>query len=445
MNSQQDTIRWYLSKFSSFEKTLNGESRSPVHALRTAAMHRLEELGFPTKKNEEWRFTDIGAILGERFLPATGSSMHSLSDAEFNRLLMPIEKSIQLVFLNGHLVPRFSSGRSGDGLIVGSLAEALGGDADVLKYLTRCASYETDAFTALNTGFMQDGAYVHIPEGAKLSGPVSILFVSTDASEPITTQPRNLIVAGNSAEVSLIIRYVHRSERSYFTNIVTELFAGERSKIDVTIVQEESPKSFHIGSLSMRQQKGSRVTVNAITFGGSVVRNNVTSVLDGEECFCSLNGLSLGTGDQHIDNHTTIDHAKPSCESHELYKTILSDRSRGVFNGKIYVRRDAQKTDAKQTNKTLLLSDDATMNTKPQLEIFADDVKCTHGAAIGSLDPESLFYLRSRGIGESEAKDLLTFAFASDVTERIPSDAVRGYLAGLLHKRLDTVQRGEEV
>jgi len=445
MKTSEETVRWYLSQFGSFEKTLNGESRSPVHAIRKAAIHRLEELGFPGKKNEEWRFTDIQPILREQFLPATTRTDSSLSELELRKLTIPFEGSHRLVFVNGHLVPQFSRTHSADGVIISDLSEAICGENEkVLQHLTHSASYETDAFTALNTGFMRDGAYIVVSDGCNVPEPVSILFISTDTTAPLTTQPRNLIIVGNDARVSLLVHYVHHSKQAYFANIVTELFAGERSNVEVTLIQEESVKSFHVDSLSMRQQRGSRVTVNSITFGGAIVRNNVTSLLDDEECICMLNGLSLGTGEQHIDNHTTIDHAKPRCESHELYKTILSGRSRGVFNGKIFVRKDAQKTDAKQTNKTLLLSDDATMNAKPQLEIFADDVKCTHGATIGALDTESLFYLRSRGIGEQEAKDLLTFAFGSDVTERISSEAVRRHLSRLLRKRLDTIQPARE-
>jgi Fe-S cluster assembly protein SufD len=248
--------------------------------------------------------------------------------------------------------------------------------------------------------------------------------------------PRNLIVTGDNSKVSIVESYVARSQDVYFTNAVTEMLVGENAVIEHDKLQLESGRAFHIATAQIHQRARSTFTSNAISLGGSLVRNNVTVVLGAEGIESTLNGLSLATGTQHIDNHTTIEHAQPQCASHELYKAILDGEAKGVFNGKIFVRKDAQKTDAKQTNKTLLLSDGATIDTKPQLEIFADDVKCTHGATVGQLDEEQIFYLRSRGIGLDAARDLLTFAFASDVINRVHVEPLRAQLDRVIHARL---------
>jgi Fe-S cluster assembly protein SufD len=250
-------------------------------------------------------------------------------------------------------------------------------------------------------------------------------------------QPRNLIVVEPDCQLKIAEIYLSLAKNTYLINTVTEIFIGENSIVEHNKVQIENLNAYHIGTTHIKMNTLSNYTSNVISLGGSIVRNNITSVLEAEGAECTLNGLSLGTGTQLIDNHTVIDHAKPNCKSHELYKSILGGASKGVFNGKIFVRKDAQKTDAKQTNKTLLLSDDATINTKPQLEIFADDVKCTHGATIGQLDAEQIFYLRSRGIGETAARDILTFAFAEDVVNRITIEPLRRQLTSIIQERLD--------
>jgi Fe-S cluster assembly protein SufD len=307
----------------------------------------------------------------------------------------------------------------------------------VQQYLTRYAPYESNAFTALNTAFLQDGAFVSVPGGALLEIPVHILFVSTGMEAEFISSPRNLIVAERNSQVSIIESHVSLSDNVYFTNSVSEIVLGENAVVEYDKLQIESSRAYHIGSTHIQQERSSNFTSNAISLGGLLVRNNVSVVLDGEGAEATLNGLYLGTGVQHIDNHTTIDHAKPRCPSHELYKGILSGKSRGVFNGKIKVRKDAQKTDAKQTNKNLILSDEASVDTKPQLEIFANDVKCTHGATIGQLDEEAIFYLRSRGVDVDRARDLLIYAFASDVVDRIKVEPLRDLLHEMIHARLE--------
>ena len=289
---------------------------------------------------------------------------------------------------------------------------------------------------SLNTAFLQDGAFIYIPDGTILEESIQLLFFASER-KPFLVSPRNLIIVGKRSSVSIVESYVALTDQSYLTNAVTEIVAGDESVIEHDKLQNESLKAFHVAMIQARLGAKAQFTSNSIAVGGSIVRNNVTVVLDAERSECTLNGLSLGTGTQVIDNHTTIDHAKPHCASHELYKAILDGRSKGVFSGKIFVRPGAQKTDAKQTNKTLLLSDEATINTKPQLEIFADDVKCTHGATVGQLDAEQVFYLRSRGIGDMAAKDILTFAFASDVVGRVHVEPLKQELEELIHERLD--------
>jgi Fe-S cluster assembly protein SufD len=323
------------------------------------------------------------------------------------------------------------------GVRVGSLAEYLHDDpALVLKHLSRQARPEEGAFTALNTAFVQDGAFLYIPDGVELDGPIHLLFLATDRAEPFIQTPRNLVVAGEGCRLSIVESYHSLSGGKYFTNVVSEIMAGARTVIEHDKLQSESGNAFHIGTTYVSLGGQSNFVSNTISLGGSLVRNNVTVVLDDGGSECTLNGLSVSTGSQLIDNHTTIDHAKPNCISHQLYKAIVDGKSHGVFNGKILVRKDAQKTDAKQTNKTLLLSDEATIDTKPQLEIFADDVKCTHGATVGQLDEEQVFYLRSRGIPLEAARDILTFAFASDVVNRVHVEPLREQLDAMLRARL---------
>jgi Fe-S cluster assembly protein SufD len=322
------------------------------------------------------------------------------------------------------------------GVVIGSLAMAVrSSDPNAFSSLARQLKIDETPFVSLNTAFLQDGAFIFVPEGIAIDDSIQLLFIAS-GKQPFLVSPRNLIIVGKRSRVSIVESYVSLTDQSYLTNAVTEILAGDESIIEHDKLQNESRKAFHVAMIHSRLGAKAEFTSNSIAVGGAIVRNNVTVVLDAEHSECTLNGLSLGTGTQVIDNHTTIDHAKPNCSSHELYKAILDGKSKGVFNGKIFVRPDAQKTDAKQTNKTLLLSDEATIDTKPQLEIFADDVKCTHGATVGQLDAEQVFYLRTRGIGEMAAKDILTFAFASDVVGRVHVEPLKRQLESLIHERL---------
>jgi Fe-S cluster assembly protein SufD len=436
---------WYLSNFEIFEKSLNGESKSPVHALRRDAMSHFTALGFPTTKHEEWRFTNVAPIAGTNFKPILKPvSSVSIPQSVLGNYVLKGLNCHLLVFLDGHYSKELSKALPiQNGVKIGSLANALQTDGKLIEsYLTQSASYKNDAFTSLSTAFMRDGAFIYVPDNIEVELPVHLLFLSTGNTDLSFANPRNLFITGRNVRLSLIETYASLGEKEYFTNAVTEIFLGDHSVLEHDKLQLEYEGAYHIASTFVRQNGGSNYISNSVSLGGALVRNNITSVLDAEGCECTLNGLSLGTRNQHVDNHTTIDHAKPNCNSHELYKSILDGKAKGVFNGKIFVRKDAQKTDAKQTNKTLLLSDEATIDTKPQLEIFADDVKCTHGATVGQLDEEQVFYLRSRGIGLDMARDMLTFAFAMDIIQRIKIEPLRDSLDQMLQARL---QKGREI
>jgi len=304
------------------------------------------------------------------------------------------------------------------------------------RHLGRYADPATHAFVALNTAFFEDGTFIEIPKGAVLQKPLHILQVSYGAGQPSVSHPRNLILVGDTGQASIIETYFSLEEDVTFTNAVTEIVAGEGALVDYCKLQQESDAAFHYARVQVQQERSSSVTTHSIQLGGALTREEVQTVLGGEGAESLLHGLYIITGRQHVDNHTLIDHAKAHCSSREVYKGVLEGKSQGVFNGKILVRPDAQKTDSKQSNKNLLLSEDAIINTKPQLEIYADDVKCTHGATVGQIDPEAVFYLRSRGIGVHEAKKLLTYAFANDVMERIKFEPLREKLAERLYARL---------
>ena len=437
MQQNDPKNNWYLSSFDRFEKSLNGEAKTNLHTIRKEAIAKFTEIGFPTTHDEEWKYTDVSPISRMEFKPILEQKTTGLTQEDIERLSFGIPNV--LVLVNGRFSKELSK-LSGlpKNIRAGSLADALrSGGAMLEQHLTRHARYDENAFIALNTAFLIDGAFIHIPEKMILSEPIHLLFISTENAEPFVSHPRNLIIAEKSCQATILESYVSVGGSTYFTNTVSEIVVSENAVLEHDKFQMESEQAFHVATINAHQDRNSTYTQHVITMGGLLTRNNITSVLDGEGIESTLNGLYLGTADQHIDNHTVIDHAKPHCNSHELYKGILSGKSRGVFNGKIFVRKDAQKTDAKQTNKNLVLSDEASIDSKPQLEIFANDVKCTHGATIGQLDDEAIFYLRSRGVDFAKARDILIFAFASDVVDRLKIEPLRDHLHKLIHDRLE--------
>lgn len=433
--SMAQATPWYTEQFNALERGLNGDAGSALHSLRRDALAQFTEQGFPTTRNEEWRFTNISSITKLSFTLPDGKA--SVSDATIDPFVLP-GTTCRLVFVNGRYDAALSSPvQLPAGIRVESLAAALrNDDSTVLPLLGSLAPLEGNAFTALQTAFLTDGAFIDVPDGMDLKVPVELLFVAVPAADPIAIQPRNIIRVGKNARLSVVETYAGLAGGAYLTNVVSEVIVGDNGVLEHDKLQMENGAAFHIGSTYSRQGRDSVLTSNSIALGGSLVRNTVTATFGAAGSECTLNGLSLATGEQLIDNHTVIDHAHPHCASHELYKAVLDGTSKGVFNGKIFVRPDAQKTDARQTNKTLLLSDGATIDTKPQLEIFADDVKCTHGATVGQLEEAQVFYLRARGIGEQDARDMLTYAFAADVVGRVHVDALRERLDDLLHLRL---------
>ena len=396
----------FTNLFAAFDRSGGATKFQP---LRQAARARFQTLPWPTARSEDWRFTNVTPLVETAF--------------EVPQVLMetgPVARpgSLQFHFLNGRFAAAISSPVPA-GIHIGSLPDTRGD----LGPLGQIADFRDNVFTALNTVFLADGLYVNVPDGAALETPIEIIHFSTSRDKPAITNPRALIVIGKGARATIVERFF--GTQTYFTNAVTEISLAEGAILDHVKLQQESPQAYHIANTQIVQAAKSTFTTHYLAFGGALVRNEVRVRFDGEHAEATVNGLYLASGKQHLDNFTVIDHAKPNCASHELYKGILDERAHGVFNGKILVRKDAQKTDAKQTNKVLLLSDDATINTKPQLEIFADDVKCTHGATIGQLDATQLFYLQSRGIPLDAARRLLTFAFANDIVHRIKIEAIR--------------------
>jgi Fe-S cluster assembly protein SufD len=420
-----------------FEAFRNTPAFGPewLRTARSAAFARFMERGYPTTKEEEWKFTNVAPIAATEFRRVGGSDREN--QAALREHLEPFlfgeAFKFQAVAING----RFSSELSSlenlpEGVTISGLAEAMREQPPL-----EGPSLKSDhPFVLLNTAFCEGGVFIHIAPKTVLADPIHVLFVSAPGSTPALVAPRLFVVVGEQSQSSIIENYVGIGDSAVLTTAVTEVMLGPGAVVDHVKVQRETAAAFHMASLFAHLHRASTFTSQAITFGGRIARNDITATLAGEGAECTLNGLYVADGDTLEDTLTTIDHAMPHCPSHEVYKGILAGRAKAVFNGKIIVRPDAQKTDAKQTNKALLLSGDASINTKPQLEIFADDVKCTHGAAIGQLDPDQLFYLRARGIGEEDARNMLIHAFASDVLNGIKHQGVRDRLERALVEKL---------
>jgi len=423
------SVARYVAEFERFDRSTASHQPAWLAEARRAAISRFGELGFPTTQQESWRFTSVTSI-AEHTTVMSSDGQAGITTDVLQRLMLDGTSALA-VFVNGRFAPNLSVLSSlPKGVVVSSLKTALESHAGLIEaHLTQAADHTNQAFVALNTAFLEDGGFIFIPDDTVVSGPLHVLFISTGQPDATAvSHPRVLIVTGEHSQAQIIESYAGANERPYFTNGVTEVVAGPNAVIDHYKLQRESSKAFHLGSMYLTAQRGSTFSSHSLTLGGSRVRNDELAVLRGEGIDCTLNGLYLAGGAALVDNHTTIDHAMPHCGSHEVYKGILWGRARAVFNGKIIVRPDAQKTDAKQTNKALLLSDDAQVNTKPELEIFANDVKCTHGAAIGQLDEDALFYLRSRGLGHAEARAMLIHAFAGDIINRVKVAALQAQL-----------------
>ncbi|MGD0948324.1 MAG: Fe-S cluster assembly protein SufD [Candidatus Binatia bacterium] len=429
-STTMNSIDSYLASF----ERVNGSVPAWLTTLRRNAMHRFADQGFPGTRLEDWKYTDVAPIAKLPFRLAAALPVRVAREvieaASFG-------VGTRLVFVNGCYLPELSSTDAlPAGVRVTSLGRVLAHEPDLIEaHLARYAN-TAHGFTTLNTAFIQDGAVVYLPQRAMVPELIHLLFISQPPGEPLVYHPRILIVAGDGSQATVVETYVGSGTGAYFTNAVTEIVVGANADITHYNLQRENEHAFHVATIEARQGVGSRLQSYAVSLGGALVRSDINTLLDAEGCECSLDGLYMVAGTQHVDHHTSIDHRQPRCTSRELYKGVLDGKSSGVFNGKVYVRPHAQQSDAGQVNKNLLLSDDATIDSKPQLEIFADDVKCSHGAAIGRLDDEALFYLRSRGIDAAAARDLLIAAFANELVERMQAAPVRAQLERLVWSRL---------
>ncbi len=409
-----------LSSFLAFELDIN--INSPLHNIRTDAIKRFEKLGFPNKKLEDWKYTSLNQIISEDYTVFAKKKnvldFNKVKDYFINNI-----ESYKIVFVDGYFDP-FLSQTSHDGIDICIMSAGLNKDKYskiINKYFNKISSLE-DSLTSLNTAFSKEGVYIHIPKNTIVDKPVEVVHFATGNEAALMLQPRNLIVVEENSEIEIIESHQSLTTNPIFTNSVTEIFANKNSNIDYYKIQNDVNSASLIDNTFISQKRNSDVKVHTFSFGGKLTRNNLNFIQKSESINSTMKGLTIIDNKQLVDHHTLVHHANPNCESHQDYKGIFSGKSTGVFNGKIIVDKIAQKTNAFQQNNNILLEDNATVNSKPQLEIFADDVKCSHGCTIGQLDNDALFYLRARGIPKKEAKALLTYAFANNVLEsvRIP-------------------------
>ncbi len=428
MTDTVDRTARYVERFAEFVESLDEQDAAPE---RQSALAAFAEMGFPTAHDEEWRYTNLAPLLRQEFAPFPGIAEVPES---IERWRVPDLDSHLLVFVDGRYQPALSSVDAlGNGVRVGNLAASLWEGTE--QPLGRIAPRARDAFVELNTAFLQDGAFIYVDKGVRVDQPIEVLFIA--ACSQATTHPRLWVCLEEGAQATLVERYVSSGDQPHLSNALAEFQVGENAHLEHYRMQDENDAAFHVSNLYVREQRSSVFSSTCCTLGGALTRNHVHTQLMGEGIHSTLNGLYVVEGAQHVDNHTLIEHARPHCQSHEFYKGILADESTGVFRGQILVHQAAQKTDAYQANRNLLLSDRAEINTKPQLEIYADDVKCSHGATIGQLDEDAVFYLRSRGIGRAAARRVLTRAFAGEVVERVRLKALRDDLEARVGARLE--------
>jgi Fe-S cluster assembly protein SufD len=431
----------YQLAFRALQEDRQSESVSWLRRLRANAMDQFSELGFPSVKNEEWKYTNVAPLAAIDFKPALSqtaaeSELEAVELAPF-RCLETAQS--ELVFLNGILRKDLSSlAAVPEDVVAMDLSEAIADERYreiVWRHLAQQADYVADGFTALNTALVSQGAFVYLPKNAAMKTPLHLLYIADGAQT--AGFPRVLVVAGENSSATLLESYGSVNDTRYFTNAVVEIVLKDGARLEHYKVQRESIEGFHVATTAVDLGANSSYDTTTINFGAKLSRHDIHVTMDNEGAECWVDGLYLVTADQHTDTHSVIDHRKPHCTSHQLYKGILDGKSRAVFNGKIFVRHDAQKTDAMQTNKNLLLSNEARVDTKPQLEILADDVKCAHGAAVGQIEEDELFYLETRGIHPDLARNLLTYGFAEEVIGKIKIDSIREQLDAAVLNRLN--------
>ena len=433
----------FQDQFTSFSSSVGASSQPAANTMRRHAMERFVALGFPTTKNEDWHFTTVAPI-AEREFTFVPARTGDVGRGDLDAFRFGATDWHTAVFVNGRFAAELSDlGRLDPRVRVLSLWDAWSKSPELIaKIGTVLSDADRHAFTMLNTAFMPDGAVIHVPKDVEVAQPIHVLFVADAHAAKTVMHPRNLIVVDQNARATVLESYVATSDGSYFTNAVTEVCVADGATLTHYKIQREGRRAFHVGTIEARQERNSHYVSFSFATGASLSRTNIYTKLAGEGCGATLNGLYMLDGEQHCDHQTRIEHVEPNCFSREVYKGVLDGRSHGVFNGKVYVHPVAQKTDGKQTNNTLLLSKDAQVDTKPQLEIFADDVKCTHGATVGRLDETALFYMKSRGIDAESARRLLVYAFAADVLETIEHEEVR---EGLERTTLERFVTSEEL
>ncbi len=424
-----------IADFRANEALINGESKAVLHQTRKAALENFDKLGFPTVRHEEWKYSNVKELVKQSF---DFGQKTDFGQTEVDTLDIPNLEGNILYFVNGIYKPELSAIVSSDqNLKISSLTEAIRSNPELINtYFDKYTNSQNEAFTALNTATASDGVVIVVPDNKVVAEPIILRFITDARTQNAGAQPRNLIVIGQNAEAKIAEAYRTVGDFAGFTNTVTEIVVGQNANLQHYKIQNESEKTYHIGTTQVSQAANSHFYSATVTLNGGFVRNNLNVVFSGEHSEAYMYGLYFPNGVQHVDNHTLVDHAMPNCYSNELYKGILKDKSVGVFNGKIFVRQDAQKTNAYQSCRNVVLSDEASMNTKPQLEIYADDVKCSHGTTTGKLNDEALFYMRSRGIPKAQAMTLLMFAFCEDVISQIKIDPIRAYLEGLIETKL---------
>jgi len=423
-----------IASFMAFEEKI--DSHSELHEVRSQAIKNFENKGFPTKKEEAWKYTSLNAVLKNDF-SVFPKKENSIEFKDVKKYFLHEIDTYKVVFIDG-VFSSFLSSTTHDGLDVCLMASALTKPKYKMvidTYFNQVASKE-ESLTTLNTAFALEGAYINIPKSKVVEKPIEIIYFSTGNEAALMVQPRNLIIVGENAHVQIVERHQSLNENPVLTNSVTEIFAQKRAIVDYYKVQNDVQTANLIDNTYISQKQESRVSVHTFSFGGNLTRNNLNFYHHGERIDSTLKGITIIGDKQHVDHYTLVNHEQPNCESHQNYKTILDGQSTGVFNGKIFVEKEAQKTDAFQQNNNILLSDKATINAKPQLEIFADDVKCSHGCTIGQLDDNAMFYMQQRGIPKKEAKALLMYAFTSEVTSSVKIPELKAKIARIIADKL---------
>lgn len=437
----------YSSDFRDFERTLPEDGPEWASQIRRGALSAFTELGFPTatRGNEEWKYTHVSPLANATFVYPFGPSLNRVTAAHLRRLTPESRAWTRLVFVDGHYMESLSTPpANAGGVRVVNLQEAMVRDGELVEpHLARYAAVEEDGFTALNTAFVQEGAFVYMPAGLVLRQPLHLVYLTSERPQPAVSYPRTLVVLEDGSAATVVESYVTLSPARYFTDAVTEMVVGAGAALHHYRLLMESPAAFHIGITRVHQSRESTFNSTSFAWGSALARNDLHVFLDGPGSSCSLRGLYLTAGTQHMDNHISIDHMRPHTTSNQYFKGILAGRSRAVFSGRVRVHKDAQKSSASQTDKNLLLSEGAEVDTKPSLEIFADDVQCNHGATAGAIAEEALFYMRSRGLDQEEATRFLIQGFAREIVDGIPLRPLRTYLEQLTMRSLPIFQSGE--